>query len=262
MFLKFQPLIYSVFFLLSLEVVVLKENWIETVAGFLIFLTILIVWPLTRKPRFIALPLFLSLGALALLSLIDNNVERHIFIILTSGIYYLTLMGGYRLRFYASDQTALGMVNLATLCTAFMWFTAALGFYLNYQVQYWAIILFIITIFLMALPSFCINAKDAQDRFKKKGFKIIKTKFIGIIFLNLILAFLMSQLLWGILTWPFGYLTLGGSALIIFYELWDVIRLHLRNELTLKKVFLNGVIGIILLTGILLTAQWEIIPRF
>lgn len=261
MFLKLQPLIYSIFFLLSLEVVVLKENWMETVAWFLIFLTVLVIWPLTRRPRFIALPFFLSLGALALLSLVDHIIERHIFIVLTSGIYYLTLMGGYRLRFYASDQTALGMVNFATLYTAFMWFTAALGFYLNYQVQYWVMILFIATIFFIALPSFCTNAKDAHDRFKRRGFKTAKTKFIGIIFLNLILALSMSQLIWGVLFWPFGYLTLGGSALIIFYELWDIIRLYLRDELNLKKVVFNGIVGIVLLAGILITAQWEIIPR-
>jgi hypothetical protein len=261
MFLKLQPLIYSIIFLLSLETVVLKENWMENIAWILILLTILIVWPLTRKPRFIALPLFLSLGALALLSLIDHIIERHIFIFLTSGIYYLTLLGGYRLRFYSSDQTALGMINLATLYTAFMWFTAGLGFYLNYQVQYWMIVLFIGTVFLIALPSFCTNAKDAHDRFKKKGLSSLKTKFIGIIFLNLILAFLMSQLFWGILFWPFGYLTLGGSALIIFYEFWDAVRLFVRDELTAKKLVVNMVVGLFLLVGILLTAQWSIIPR-
>ncbi len=261
MFFKLQPLIYSIIFLFSLEVVILKEDWMENVAWVLIFLTILVVWPLTRKPRFIALPLFLSLGALALLSLIDHIIERHIFIFLTSSIYYLTLLGGYRLRFYASDQTALGMVNLATLYTAFMWFTAALGFYLNYEIQYWMIVLFIGTIFLLALPSFCTNAKDAHDRFKKNGIKNPKTKFIGIIFLDLVLALLMSQLFWGILFWPFGYLTLGGSALIIFYEFWDAIRLYVRDELSLKKIVTNGIVGVFLLMGILLTAQWEIIPK-
>lgn len=261
MFLKLQPLIYSIFFLLSLEAVVLKEDWVQNMAWVLIALTVLIVWPLTRKPRFIALPLFLSLGALALLSLVDHFIEKQIFVSLTAIIYYLTLLGGYRLRFYSSDQTALGMVNLATLSTAFMWFTAALGFYLNYQVHYWVMVVFIITIFLIALPSFCTNAKDAHGRFKRKGIKISNTKFIGIIFLNLILALMMSQFFWGILFWPFGYLTLGGTALIIFYEFWDVIRLYVRNELTFRKVASNCIIGTVLLVGILWTAQWELISK-
>ena len=261
MFLKLQPLIYSIFFLLSLEAVVLKEDWVKNMAWVLIALTILIVWPLTRKPRFIALPLFLSLGALALLSLVDHFVEKQIFIALISVVYYLTLLGGYRLRFYSSDQTALGMVNLATLSTAFMWFTAALGFYLNYKVHYGVMVGFIGTIFFLTMPSLCTNAKDAHDRFQRRGIKVPNTKFIGIIFLNLILALMMSQLFWGILFWPFGYLTLGGAALIIFYEFWDVIRLYVRNELTLGRVVSNCIVGVILLTGILWTAQWSLVSK-
>jgi len=135
----------------------------------------------------------------------------------------LTLLGGYRLRFYSSDQTALGMINLATLATAFLWFTAALGLYLNFQVDPWTIVVFIATIFLISLPSFCTNAKDQLDRLEKKGKKSRNTDLIGIIFLDLILALIMSQFFWGIIFWPFGYLTLGGSALIIFYEFWNVI---------------------------------------
>lgn len=261
MFFKLQPLIYSIFFLLSLEVVVLKEDWMEVMAGVLIGITILIVWPLTRKPRFIALPFFLSLGALALLSLVDHFIEKQIFIFLISGVYYLTLLGGYRLRFYASDQTALGMVNLATLSTVFLWFTAALGFYLNFHVQHWMMAMFVATIIFISLPSFYTNAQDFHNRTYKDKKNKIEPKFIGVIFLSLILALIMSQLLWGILFWPFGYLTLGGSALIIFYEFWDVIRLHLRGELTPKRMIFNFIIGIILLAAILLTAQWALIPK-
>ena len=261
MFFKLQPLIYSIFFLLSLEIVALKENWVKTVAWLLIFLTIIIVWPLTRKPRFIALPFFLSLGALALLFLVDYSVEKQVFIFLATGIYYLTLLGGYRLRFYNSDQTALGMVNLATLSTAFLWFTAALGLYLNFQVKYWIMAIFVVTIFLISLPSFCINAKDREERLKKNGEKEEQIGLVGIIFLDLILALIMSQFFWGIIFWPFGYLTLGGSALIIFYEFWDIIRLYIRKELTIKKIITNWVIGSILLIGILLTAQWALVAK-
>jgi len=259
MFFKLQPLIYSIVFLLSLEAVVFKEDWVKSVAVFLVILTIIIVWPLTRKPRFIALPFLLSLGSLFLLGLVDHVVEKQVFIGISSGIYYLTLLGGYRLRFYSSDQTALGMVNLATLSTAFLWFTASLGFYLNFEVQYWMMVIFIATLFFISLPSFCTNAKDREERLSKTGMSSRKTKFIGIFFLNLILVFIMVQFFWGITFWPFGYLTLGGFILIIFYEFWDVIRLYIRGELTFQKIIANCVIGLVLVVGILLTAQWELI---
>ncbi|MCK5081047.1 MAG: hypothetical protein KAQ63_02695, partial [Candidatus Moranbacteria bacterium] len=168
---------------------------------------------------------------------------------------------GYRLRFYSSDQTALGMVNLATISTAFLWFTAALGFYLNFQIKYWVMVLFVATIFFISLPSFCTNAKDTEERLQKRGKKSQKTRLVGIIFLDLILALIMAQFFWGIIFLPFGYLTLGGLALIIFYEFWDIIRLHIRGELTSRKIVLNCITGIILLVGVLFTAQWELISK-
>ncbi len=261
MFFKLQPLIYSIFFLLSLEAVVLKENWVKSVAWLLIFLTVIVIWPLTRKPRFIALPFFLSLGSLGLLFLVDHIAEKQVFIFLATGVYYLTLLGGYRLRFCITDQTALGMVNLATLSTVFLWFSAALGLYLNFQIKYWIMAVFVATIFFVSLPSFYTNAKDKEARLKKVGGKSQKTESITIIFLNLILVLIMVQFFWGIIFWPFGYLTLGGSALIIFYEFWDIIRLYTRGELTVKRIVLNWSIGLILLFGILSTAQWSLVSK-
>ncbi len=272
MFFYLQPIIYTLVFLLALEAVALKNDWTEVAAWFLIAFTTVVIWPLTRKPRFIALPFFLSFGALTLLFFVDHPLERQVFIFLSSFTYYLTIAGGYRLRFYNCDQTALGMVNLATAVSAFFWFTSAFAWFLNYQIQYWlmSLVLFL-AVFLISLPSFFICARDRKEREKRdKSGKNSKKKnillccgsecldFGSIIFIALVLSLISTQIFFGLFFWPFSYLTLGTCGFIIFYGFWDTIRVYLRGELTFQRVILNLFISIILLAGILATAQWEL----
>ncbi|MDZ7612206.1 MAG: hypothetical protein U5L10_05580 [Candidatus Moranbacteria bacterium] len=266
----FQPLIYTLVFFLALEALVLRYYWMDVAAWFLIIFTVLIIWPLTKKPRFVALPFFLSFGALTLLFFVDHFWEQQIFIILSSATYYLTILGGYRLRYYSCDQTALGMVNLATIATAFFWLTSAFAWFLNYQIENWIMMLFLLAaVFFISLPSFFICVLDRKKREKKAAFKGARKgsiccrkenlSFVSVIFLSLVLSFSISQLLWGIIFWPFSYLTLGASGLIIFYELWDLARVYLRGELSGKRIAFNLSLGALLLAGILLSAQWHLV---
>jgi hypothetical protein len=249
--------------------VALKNNWMEITAVFLILFTVIIIWPLTRKPRFLALPFFLGFGALSVLFFVDHSWEKQIFILLSALTYYLAVLGGYRLRFYDCDQTALGMVNLATIATVFFWLASALAWFLNYQIDIWIMIpSFFFAVFLISLPSFFICVRDRQER-EKKGGKIggkclcyCDRRDLGIItvvFLAAVFAFAATQTFWGLLFLPFGYLTLSVCGLIIFYEFWDVVRVYLRGELTPKRIIMNLLLGAFLFTGILITAQWELV---
>lgn len=270
MFFKLQPLIYSLVFLLSLEAVLLREDWLELAAFFLILFSVLIVWPLTRKPRFVAMLLFLSLGSLSLLFLVDNHWEKQIFIVVSAVVYYLAVLGGYRLRYYPCDQTALGMVNLATIATVFYWFSSSLGWFLNFQIEPWIMVSFsFVSVFFLTLPSLCtcaIDRKEREKRMQENNFQnssgdccFFQIKMLTIIFLNSVLALGIAQVVWGIVFLPFNYLTLGACALIIFYIFWDATRTYLQGFFSCKRVVLNGMIGLVLISGILLTARWELV---
>jgi hypothetical protein len=128
-------------------------------------------------------------------------------------------------------------------------------------------------VFLISLPSFFICARDRKERGKKGdesrkdfsgensflccGFENLN--FSSIIFITLVLSLVLTQMFWGLFFWPFSYLTLGACGLIIFYGFWDSVRVYLRGELTPRKIISNFFITSIILVGVLVTAQWELV---
>lgn len=269
MLFKLNSILLSIIFAIALEVSVFRENWFFGVLVFLITFSVLMVWPFARKIRFLAIPFFLSIGSLNLLILIDNPVEKHIFILLASLAYYVSLIGAYRLKLYDCDQTAQGMVNLATFAAGFFWFVSNYGWYLNFQIGAWVLVLtFIGSTFFIGLPSLMISQRSCL-KLKVRGAKkqetqkeIIKCAKKGeetVLFLSVILSFVMGEVIWGLSLWPFAYLTTGVVALIIYFVLWDVVRRYILSTLSLKTVFLNVVLALIAVAGILYSAQWGLV---
>lgn len=286
MFLKLQPLIFSIIFAFALETVAYKEELFFKVFFFLFFFSVLAVWPLARKLRFLAIPFFHSIGSLSLLYLIDSQSERHVFIVLASLIYYLALLGAYRLKLYDCDQTAQGMVNIATVSTIFFWYVANYGWYLNYAIDPWILIVtFAASTFLVSLPSFRICAA-MQLKLKKRAEKRINGEPASqksleannkgafeeekiptyllinnwvILFLNFILSLVMAQVIWGLSLWPFGHLTTGVTALIIYFVFWDVIRTFIQGTLSKRSVIINISLALLSIIGILATTSWQML---
>ncbi len=263
MFFKLQPIVYSLIFVIALEILVMKDTFVVWIVIFLISFSFIIIWPIARKLRFLAIPLFLSLGSVSLLYLIDHKLEKQVFIILSFLVYYLAVLGVYRLKMYYYDTTAQGMVNLATLATAFFWFSSNIGWFLNFQIQNWILVLtFLGSTFLISLPSLSIAAirktenEKGERRNEKNGLVIHQGT---VLFLGLMLSIIMSQWAWGITFWPFGYLTTGVSTLIIFYVFWDTIRSYLKQEFSVNRILANTFLSLLLLAGILMTTEWNLI---
>jgi hypothetical protein len=122
MLFKLQPLLYSIIFAAALEISIINSQWFFKIAVFFVAFSILVVWPLARKIRFLAIPFFLSIGSLTMLYLIDNQIEKNVFIGISFLVYYLSLLGAYRLKLYDCDQTAQGMVNVGVIATIFFWY--------------------------------------------------------------------------------------------------------------------------------------------
>ncbi len=275
MLFKLSLIILSFVFAGALEIIVIKEELFREVFGFLVIFSILVIWPLAGKVRFLAIPFFLSIGSLLLLYLIDEPIEKHVFIGLSAITYYLSILGAYRLKLYDCDQTAQGMINLATLATCFFWFVSTYGWYLNIQsipIFGWnleidagvLILVFTISSFLIGLPSFmiCDNAyckikKGEGERSDNQGLVFGNKK--SVFFLNFVVALVMGEIIWGLSLWPFGYLTTGVIAVIIYFLIWDVTRLFIQNSLTKGIIITNVTLVSLFIFGILFTAQWELL---
>lgn len=259
MLFQFRSFVYSLFFLLSLEAMVFWQLF-QQGAIFLLFFTLLVVWPLVRKPRFLFISVFLSLGSVNLAALIDQGAEKHIFIFLASLVYYISLVGAYRLKNYRCDQSAQGMIEISTLVASFFWFISIYGWFLNFQIDTWWLVgVLMVSAFLINLPSLFVCVDSCNKLFEKRKSVGKKVPFIKAIFLNLILALVVGEISWAVVLWPFSYLTTGTIILIIFYIFRNIISLFIKEDFSLKRVLTGLVGGLVFILILLLTAQWSLI---
>ena len=73
---------------------------------------------------------------------------------------------------------------------------------------------------------------------------------------SLLLALAMVEIVWTINFWPFGYLTAGTIALILYYVLWDLIQSYFLNLLSRRRVVANMIFFSVIITLVLLSSKW------
>jgi len=241
MFIKIRPLLFSFFFLLSLEAIVFFPYRVFWILGIILVFSVWTGITMGKKWIFSVIPFFFVLSCVGLLYLFSLNLEEQIFIFLSFGIYYLGLYGINRLGLYAKDQTALAMLATIIITTVFFSFSSFYGIYLNFLVPIYVLMLvyFLVT-FLTSLTYFFLIQNNKKT----------------VLIYSLILALIMSELIWTMNFWPFGYLTTGIIALILYYILWNLIRSHFLNILNRKKVVVNLIFLSLLIAFMLMTSKW------
>jgi hypothetical protein len=246
MFLKLRPFFYSFLFFCFLEVISCVHNSSNQVFFFSFLLLLFSLREgkiIGKKWRFSVLPILFTLSSIALLYLIGIFYERQIFIFLASVMHYLAVFGAYRLGNYENDQTARGMNMAATSTTIFFAYAGAYGLYLNFLVPLGILMLayFFITLFV-SFQYFSIIVK--------KGERNMAWLY------SFVLGLSMAELAWVINFWPFGYLTAGVIALILYYMLWDIVQSYFLGILNQKRVLVGALFFSCLIVIILLTSKW------
>ncbi|MFZ2192733.1 MAG: hypothetical protein WAV31_00630 [Candidatus Moraniibacteriota bacterium] len=232
-------------FLFCLEAIIYVRgdvDWVIAISIALLLFSLREGKVVGKKWKFSVLPIFFTLSSVALLYLIGVPYEQQIFIFLASAMHYLAIFGAYRLGKYEKDQTARGMNMAATSATIFFAYASAYGLYLNFLVPIYILMLayFLIT-FLVSYQYFSIIKHD-QNR-------------VTWVY-SFILGLLMTELVWVMTSWPFGYLTTGVIALILYYMLWDIIQSHFLNILSKKRAIISAIFFSFLIILILLTSKW------
>ncbi len=242
MFLKLRPLLYSAVFLAGLELILIRPKFVAIVSIFLFLFSLYEGHKVGGKWIFSILPVSFSLSSLALLYLITLSYEQQAFIILASIMYYLSLLGACRLGLYAADQSARGMVMAAASATIFFTYAGAYGLYLNFLVPlYYLMLVYLAATILVSYQYFAIIRPEQK-----------KTAWIY----SLLLSLIMAELIWTMNFWPFGYLTTGVIALILYYILWDLTQSYFLNLLSKKRVAANMVFFSAMVILVLLSAKW------
>ncbi len=242
MFLRFQPLLQSFIFLLGLESIIFQHEWVFLAAIFLLATSAYAGRKIGGKWFFSVLPVFFTLSSVALLYLVALGYEQQIFIALAAGMYYIALLGAHRLGLYSGDKTARGMNMSAMAATIFFAYAAAYGLYLNFLVPLYDLMLAygLVTLLVSCQYFFIIKSDDRK--------KVWMYSFL--------LALAMTEIVWTMNFWPFGYLTTGVIALILYYVLWDLIQSYFLNLLSQKRVVANMIFFSVLIVLVLLSAKW------
>jgi len=245
MFLKLHPFFYSLFFLASLEFIVYIRDNSRLVIIAIATMLLVSLWEgksVGGRWKFSILPIFFTLSSASLLYLITLAYEQQIFIFLAALMYYLALLGAYRLGKYEKDQTARGMNAAASSVTVFFAYAGAYGLYLNFLVPLYILMLsfFLITL-LLSYQYFSIIKSDDK-----------KT----VIVYSFLLGLSMAEVAWVINFWPFGYLTTGVIALILYYVLWSIVQSYFLSVLSQKKTIANLIFSSFLILMVLLTSKW------
>lgn len=239
MFFHFRALAHSILFFLILEMIAYDDRWIFWLSFLLVGATLWGVIKILKKFIFSAIPVVFAISATAMLYLIDSFAQKNVFILLGSLIYYMALLGIFRLKFAPKDQTARGMIAASAATALFFFYSAAYGIYLNFSIPLWGLMgAFLAVTTLVSYEYFSIIRSDK---------KTVRTY-------SLILGMLMAEVAWMINFWPFGYLTTGAVTLIFYYLFWDLTQSHFLNTLSQKRLianllFFGAIVGLILATS-------------
>lgn len=242
MFLNFKVLLYSLFLVGGMEFIVFNPRH---VIYFIILNTLISFWISMRLGggwRFSLIPTVFTFAAFTMLYMIDNLFSQHVFIVISFSMYYFSLLATHRLRACETDQTAQGLLAASVAAAIFYFFSAAYGFYLNFLVPLWLLMLaFLISTLMVSLEYFQVIEKEKK--------KVVLTY-------SILLGLAMAEVSWTINFWPFSYLTAGAIALIFYYVLWDLTRSHFLNILSRKRVVANMVLMSFLIALVIISSKW------
>jgi len=242
MFLKVKPFIYSLIFLIGLEMIILMHSNVWYVLVFLFITAIYQGRMIGGKWIFSVLPAMLAVSSIALLYLIGIWFEQQLFIILASFMFYLSIYGSQRLGEYDGDQTAKGMNTASTAATIFFTYAGVYGLYLNFNIPLWSLMFSYVAItYLVSYQNLIITNNENKRKVNIYSF---------------LLALSMSEIIWTMNFWPFGYLTTGAIALILYYVLWDIIQNYFLDNLSHRRIMANSIFFALIILIILLSSKW------
>ncbi len=250
MIFHFTLLLWSLIFSLGLWLVaqgeiLLQWSWYISVIGPLVLISLIATQRVTHRLADSALPILISVTAPVLLSLIDAPIERKVFAVLVGVMYYLGLLALYRLRTAPSDQTAQSLLSMSIMAAMFFFYSGIYGFYINFNFPLWG---------LMALFFFGTGAVSYQaliNRERRNRWRAL--------FYSLVLGLIMGECAWAFGFWPFGYLTTGALALVLYAILWDVTFTAFYGELSLKRTIIRIIFLLALVLLLLASTPWHIL---
>ena len=240
----------SVFFATVLFVVGMlfgsfSDVFLPWVLVVLLLVTARYAWGLRQSlPSPLHIPSLYAFSSIFLMSFISTLLERLVFTVFASIVYYLLLLGLYRLSRAPRDLSARAMVAMSAMATMFFFYSAAYGFYINFAIPLWLFMtLYGIASSLVSYQYLCLVSANRKT----------------VSVYSLVIALALAEIAWVVNFWPFGYLTSGVIVLMFFYVLFDLAQSEMIQALSRRRTL--GYIGLFfcLLLMVLWSSRWRII---
>jgi hypothetical protein len=230
-------------FLAIFEVVFATGNLVWQAGIFLVLFSIYSAKKSGKSYSLATVPIIFSISSIILFYLIHDSMDRQVFIVISSAIYYFIFLGIYRLKNYEGDQTARGIISGGLFATVFFFYAGFYGLYINFSIPLWFLMIVFLSItFILSYHYLRILSSD-----KRK-----------VLTYSLILGLTMAEISWVINFWPFGYLTTGVIALIFYYVFWDLAQSYFTYKLSKRKIVINLIFFSFLIGLILFSSRWQL----
>jgi hypothetical protein len=242
MFFNFSIFFSSLIFLLGLEFVVFQDDWVPFLTLLIAFLTLQASRKIGKSLSAGIIPLIFALSSIALLYLVDSIAQRQVLIVLSCCVYYLALLGIYRLKNYDKDKTAFGIMSFVVMSTTFLFYASIYGIYLNFAIPIGVFMLVYCAVTTLLSYQYFLMLDKAEARRAR--------------IYSLILGLSMAEIAWIINFWPFGYLTTGVIVLMFYYILWYLVQSYFLKALSTKHLFVHIILFSFLIGMVLTSTRW------
>ena len=236
-------LVFALSFFGSMELIVSFPEWLLVLSGVFLGGIFWASWRFGGSASSAIVPTLFSFSAVFLLFFVSSPREKHIFILLSSLVFYVAALGTYRLRQYAGDLTAQSMLSLVAMTTLFFLFSVFSGLFLNFQrfTEYMLMLSSGLSAFLVGLSIFLRTFSSERKR---------------AVFYALLLGFFAAQVSWIGTFWPFGYLTTGVLTLMFTSPLWDMIQNEASGGLSKRRLAAHILLILGLTVLVLSSSTW------
>jgi hypothetical protein len=195
----------------------------------------------SQRTSMTPMPVVFAFSTWGLLYFVQPVKQQYVLIALSAIAYYFIHISLYRLHVYYKDKTARGIIAAGSIATIFLFYAAAYGIYLNYDIPLWVLI---ITLMLATvLISF-------------QYFWLINENKKNVLNYSLVLGLVMAEIVWVLNFWPFGYLTTGVITLIFYYVFWDLATSHFLDKLSKRRVVMNIIFFGVMVALVLSSTRW------
>lgn len=179
-----------------------------------------------------------------LLYYIDSNIQRYVFISLAVFVYFVFLLGNWRLRQQQTDETARSAVAMCLISLFFIFFATGNATHINFAIPLWVYLplFFLVGVYLSFFYFSLIPGNNNR-------YALLYAFFLGVF---------SMEVAWLATYWPFSYLTSGIVILIFYYIIWDMAQSHLLGQLTRRRVLTNMTLMLFLVGLVLSTSRWLI----